>query len=93
MSSKDGRHAQNLIGLASFFLTFQMHLRTDCQFEELPCPRADCKEKILRKDLPDHVEKTCKYRETTCKYCKSQVPMIMLQVQYFFLYIYEDSLH
>nr|XP_014119949.1 TNF receptor-associated factor 3 isoform X3 [Zonotrichia albicollis] len=56
-----------------------MHLRTDCQFEELPCPRADCKEKILRKDLPDHVEKSCKYRETTCKYCKSQVPMIMLQ--------------
>ncbi|XP_025935378.1 TNF receptor-associated factor 3 isoform X3 [Apteryx rowi] len=57
-----------------------MHLKTDCQFEELPCPRADCKEKILRKDLPDHVEKTCKYRETTCKYCKSQVPMITLQV-------------
>ncbi|XP_067151108.1 TNF receptor-associated factor 3 isoform X2 [Apteryx mantelli] len=56
-----------------------MHLKTDCQFEELPCPRADCKEKILRKDLPDHVEKTCKYRETTCKYCKSQVPMITLQ--------------
>ncbi|XP_061854212.1 TNF receptor-associated factor 3 isoform X4 [Colius striatus] len=56
-----------------------MHLKTDCHFEELPCPRADCKEKILRKDLPDHVEKTCKYRETTCKYCKSQVPMIMLQ--------------
>ncbi|XP_010084203.1 PREDICTED: TNF receptor-associated factor 3 isoform X2 [Pterocles gutturalis] len=56
-----------------------VHLKTDCQFEELPCPRADCKEKILRKDLPDHVEKTCKYRETTCKYCKSQVPMIMLQ--------------
>ncbi|PKK31499.1 TNF receptor-associated factor 3, transcript variant X2 [Columba livia] len=56
-----------------------MHLKTDCQFEELSCPRADCKEKILRKDLPDHVEKTCKYRETTCKYCKSQVPMIMLQ--------------
>ncbi|XP_059675569.1 TNF receptor-associated factor 3 isoform X5 [Gavia stellata] len=57
-----------------------MHLKTDCQFEELSCPRADCKEKILRKDLPDHVEKTCKYRETACKYCKSQVPMIMLQV-------------
>ncbi|XP_071601618.1 TNF receptor-associated factor 3 isoform X4 [Heliangelus exortis] len=56
-----------------------MHLKTDCQFEELSCPRADCKEKILRKDLPDHIEKTCKYRETTCKYCKSQVPMIMLQ--------------
>uniref|UniRef100_A0A803YK98 TNF receptor-associated factor n=1 Tax=Meleagris gallopavo TaxID=9103 RepID=A0A803YK98_MELGA len=46
-----------------------MHLKTDCQFEELACPH-----------LPDHIEKTCKYRETTCKYCKSQVPMIMLQV-------------
>uniref|UniRef100_A0A8C3I602 TNF receptor-associated factor n=2 Tax=Emydidae TaxID=8476 RepID=A0A8C3I602_CHRPI len=56
-----------------------MHLRNDCQFEELSCHRADCREKILRKDLPDHVEKTCKYRETTCKYCKSQVPMITLQ--------------
>uniref|UniRef100_A0A8C0IW06 TNF receptor-associated factor n=1 Tax=Chelonoidis abingdonii TaxID=106734 RepID=A0A8C0IW06_CHEAB len=56
-----------------------MHLRNDCQFEELSCSRADCREKILRKDLPDHIEKTCKYRETTCKYCKSQVPMITLQ--------------
>ncbi|XP_048340596.1 TNF receptor-associated factor 3 [Sphaerodactylus townsendi] len=55
------------------------HLRNDCLFEELPCPRVDCKEKILRKDLPSHAEKTCKYREMTCKYCKSQVPMIMIQ--------------
>ncbi|XP_054827952.1 TNF receptor-associated factor 3 isoform X3 [Eublepharis macularius] len=55
------------------------HLKNDCLFEELPCPRADCKEKILRKDLPDHVGKNCKYRETTCKYCNSQVPMIMIQ--------------
>ncbi|XP_007430643.1 TNF receptor-associated factor 3 isoform X2 [Python bivittatus] len=55
------------------------HLRNECLFEELPCPRTDCKEKILRKDLPDHVEKNCNYRETTCKYCKSQVPIIMIQ--------------
>ncbi|KAH0620347.1 hypothetical protein JD844_020662 [Phrynosoma platyrhinos] len=55
------------------------HLKNDCLFEELPCPRAGCKEKILRKDLPDHSEKNCKYRETTCKYCKSQVPIIMIQ--------------
>ncbi|XP_039220746.1 TNF receptor-associated factor 3 isoform X3 [Crotalus tigris] len=55
------------------------HLRNDCLFEELPCPRTDCKEKILRKDLPDHIEKNCNYRETTCKYCKSQVPIIMIQ--------------
>uniref|UniRef100_A0A2K6S4N6 TNF receptor-associated factor n=1 Tax=Saimiri boliviensis boliviensis TaxID=39432 RepID=A0A2K6S4N6_SAIBB len=57
-----------------------VHLKNDCQFEELPCVRADCKEKVLRKDLRDHVEKACKYREATCSHCKSQVPMITLQV-------------
>nr|QNG39868.1 tumor necrosis factor receptor associated factor 3A [Andrias davidianus] len=56
-----------------------VHLKSDCQFEELSCPRADCKEKVLRKDLSDHIEKSCKYRETTCKYCKSQVAIIELQ--------------
>uniref|UniRef100_A0A671E3Q3 TNF receptor-associated factor n=1 Tax=Rhinolophus ferrumequinum TaxID=59479 RepID=A0A671E3Q3_RHIFE len=57
-----------------------VHLKNDCQFEELPCVRADCKERVLRKDLRDHVEKACKYREATCSHCKSQVPMITLQV-------------
>uniref|UniRef100_F7IR66 TNF receptor-associated factor n=1 Tax=Callithrix jacchus TaxID=9483 RepID=F7IR66_CALJA len=57
-----------------------VHLKNDCQFEELPCVRTDCKEKVLRKDLRDHVEKACKYREATCSHCKSQVPMITLQV-------------
>ncbi|XP_008823805.1 TNF receptor-associated factor 3 isoform X3 [Nannospalax galili] len=56
-----------------------VHLKNECQFEELPCVRADCKEKVLRKDLRDHVEKACKYREATCNHCKSQVPMITLQ--------------
>ncbi|XP_078191931.1 TNF receptor-associated factor 3 isoform X3 [Callithrix jacchus] len=56
-----------------------VHLKNDCQFEELPCVRTDCKEKVLRKDLRDHVEKACKYREATCSHCKSQVPMITLQ--------------
>lgn len=60
---------------------FQVHLKNDCQFEELPCVRADCKEKVLRKDLRDHVEKACKYREATCSHCKSQVPMVTLQVR------------
>ncbi|XP_004395632.1 PREDICTED: TNF receptor-associated factor 3 isoform X2 [Odobenus rosmarus divergens] len=57
-----------------------VHLKNDCQFEELSCIRADCKEKVLRRDLRDHVEKACKYREATCSHCKSQVPMITLQV-------------
>ncbi|XP_032695505.1 TNF receptor-associated factor 3 isoform X1 [Lontra canadensis] len=56
-----------------------VHLKNDCQFEELSCIRADCKEKVLRRDLRDHVEKACKYREATCSHCKSQVPLITLQ--------------
>nr|XP_036847523.1 TNF receptor-associated factor 3 isoform X3 [Manis javanica] len=56
-----------------------VHLKNDCQFEELSCVRADCKEKVLRKDLRDHVEKACKYREATCSHCQSQVPMVTLQ--------------
>ncbi|XP_032201256.1 TNF receptor-associated factor 3 isoform X3 [Mustela erminea] len=56
-----------------------VHLKNDCQFEELSCVRADCKEKVLRRDLRDHVEKACKYREATCGHCKSQVPLITLQ--------------
>ncbi|XP_028362359.1 TNF receptor-associated factor 3 isoform X2 [Phyllostomus discolor] len=56
-----------------------VHLKNDCPFEELPCVRADCKERVLRRDLRDHVDKACKYREATCSHCKSQVPMITLQ--------------
>ncbi|KAG8514427.1 TNF receptor-associated factor 3, partial [Galemys pyrenaicus] len=55
------------------------HLKNDCQFEELPCVRADCKERVLRRDLRGHVDKACKYREATCTHCKSQVPMVTLQ--------------
>ncbi|XP_072284646.1 TNF receptor-associated factor 3 isoform X2 [Pyxicephalus adspersus] len=56
-----------------------IHLKSDCQFEELPCPRAECKEKVIRKDLSDHIEKTCKYREMPCQYCKNQVPLVEMQ--------------
>ncbi|KAG8449268.1 hypothetical protein GDO86_016078 [Hymenochirus boettgeri] len=56
-----------------------IHLKSDCQFEELNCPRADCKEKVIRRDLSDHIEKICKYRETPCKFCRSQVPIIEMQ--------------
>ncbi|XP_044128373.1 TNF receptor-associated factor 3 isoform X3 [Bufo gargarizans] len=60
--------------------TLLIHLKSDCQFEELSCPRADCKEKVIRKDLSDHIEKTCKYRETPCQYCKNQVPLVEMQL-------------
>ncbi|XP_075048513.1 TNF receptor-associated factor 3 isoform X2 [Mixophyes fleayi] len=57
-----------------------IHLKSDCQFEELACPRSDCKEKVIRKDLSDHIEKTCKYREMPCQYCKNQVPLVEMQM-------------
>ncbi|XP_077319833.1 TNF receptor-associated factor 3 isoform X2 [Lithobates pipiens] len=56
-----------------------IHLKSDCQFEELPCPRADCKDKVFRKDLSEHIEKKCKYREMPCQYCKNQVPLAEMQ--------------
>ncbi|XP_047591322.1 TNF receptor-associated factor 3 isoform X2 [Lutra lutra] len=56
-----------------------VHLKNDCQFEELSCVRADCKEKVLRRELREHVEKACKYREATCGHCKSRVPLVSLQ--------------
>ncbi|XP_036284914.1 TNF receptor-associated factor 3 isoform X2 [Pipistrellus kuhlii] len=71
----DGRGCAEQLALGQLLV----HLRNDCQFEELPCERADCKDRVLRKDLRDHVEKTCKYREATCSHCRSQVPMITLQ--------------
>ncbi|XP_012579823.1 PREDICTED: TNF receptor-associated factor 3 [Condylura cristata] len=40
------------------------------------CP---CKERLLRRDLRQHVDTACKYREATCAHCKSQVPMVTLQ--------------
>ncbi|XP_028678122.1 TNF receptor-associated factor 3 [Erpetoichthys calabaricus] len=48
------------------------HLQ-DCPYYELPCPRAECKEKLLRKDVPDHLAKRCKYRDTICPHCKKTV--------------------
>ncbi|XP_040189272.1 TNF receptor-associated factor 3 isoform X3 [Rana temporaria] len=57
-----------------------IHLKSDCQFEELPCPRADCKDKVFRKDLSEHIEKKCKYREMPCQYCKNQVPLAEMQL-------------
>uniref|UniRef100_A0A803J5K5 TNF receptor-associated factor n=1 Tax=Xenopus tropicalis TaxID=8364 RepID=A0A803J5K5_XENTR len=69
------RGCKELITLGNLLI----HLKSDCQFEELSCPRADCKEKVIRKDLSDHIEKTCKYRETPCKFCRNQVPLVEMQ--------------
>ncbi|KAM4690866.1 TNF receptor-associated factor 3 isoform 2-T2 [Rhinophrynus dorsalis] len=71
----EARGCKELLTLGNLLI----HLKSDCQFEELSCPRSDCKERVIRKELSDHIEKTCQYRETLCKYCKNQVPMVELQ--------------
>ncbi|OCT64941.1 hypothetical protein XELAEV_18041180mg, partial [Xenopus laevis] len=71
----ENRGCKELITLGNLLI----HLKSDCQFEELSCPRADCKEKVIRKDLSDHIEKTCKYRETLCKFCRNQVSLVEMQ--------------
>ncbi|KAK1160712.1 TNF receptor-associated factor 3-like isoform X1 [Acipenser oxyrinchus oxyrinchus] len=48
------------------------HLQ-DCPYYEITCPRAECKDTFLRKDVSDHLETKCKYRDTICTYCKRTV--------------------
>ncbi|XP_060736207.1 TNF receptor-associated factor 3 [Tachysurus vachellii] len=48
-----------------------------CEYFEVPCPL--CKEKIMRKDMPEHLSHKCKYRETTCEFCKHKMALTELQ--------------
>lgn len=58
-------------------LDHQDHLNM-CEYFEVPCPL--CKEKIMRKDMPEHLSRKCKYRETTCEFCKHKMALTELQV-------------
>ena len=39
-----------------------------CEHAPVPCPNM-CTARILRKDLAQHVQDECRYREYTCKHC------------------------
>ena len=42
----------------------------ECQFVVVECPvSVKCKEYFLRKNLKNHVNNNCKYRQTQCMYC------------------------
>ena len=58
----------------------QEHLNV-CPFFEVPCPLGKCKERMMRKDIPDHLAWKCKYRETTCEFCTTKMPLTDLQVR------------
>ncbi|TSO67497.1 TNF receptor-associated factor 3 [Bagarius yarrelli] len=49
-----------------------------CEYFEVPCPL--CKEKIMRKDVPEHLSRKCKYREATCEFCKHKMALTDLQL-------------
>ncbi|XP_067895067.1 TNF receptor-associated factor 3 isoform X2 [Heterodontus francisci] len=51
----------------------------DCPYQEVPCARRGCTEMVQRKDLADHLNSSCKYREQTCKYCKKEITIAELK--------------
>lgn len=54
------------------------HLTT-CPFLEVPCPLGRCKERMMRKDVPEHLNWKCKHRETSCEFCLAKMPLTDLQ--------------
>jgi hypothetical protein len=66
-------------------LPVRLHVSQDhlnvCPFFEVPCPLGKCKERVMRKDISDHLGFKCKHRESSCEYCKHKMPLSELQVQ------------
>lgn len=59
----------------------QDHLNV-CPFFEVPCPLGKCKERMMRKEIPDHLSWKCKHRETSCEFCMTKMPLTDLQVSH-----------
>lgn len=51
-----------------------------CGFFEVPCPLAQCPERLLRKEVPDHLSWRCQQRQASCDYCQATMPLAQLQV-------------
>ncbi|KAJ8333337.1 hypothetical protein SKAU_G00422330 [Synaphobranchus kaupii] len=52
---------------------------TVCPYFEVPCPLGKCKERMMRKDMPDHLSWKCRHREATCEFCKHKMAQTDLQ--------------
>ncbi|XP_047200868.1 TNF receptor-associated factor 3 [Girardinichthys multiradiatus] len=50
-----------------------------CPFFEVPCPLGKCKERVMRKEIPEHLAWKCKHRESTCEFCMTKMPLTDLQ--------------
>uniref|UniRef100_UPI00398F0CC8 TNF receptor-associated factor 3 isoform X2 n=1 Tax=Pristiophorus japonicus TaxID=55135 RepID=UPI00398F0CC8 len=51
----------------------------ECPYQEVRCARRGCTEMVQRKDLADHLNSSCKYREQTCKYCRKEITIAELK--------------
>ncbi|XP_069772569.1 TNF receptor-associated factor 3 isoform X3 [Narcine bancroftii] len=51
----------------------------ECPYQEVRCARRGCTEKVQRKDLADHLNSSCTYREQACKYCKNKITIAELK--------------
>ncbi|XP_015283098.1 PREDICTED: TNF receptor-associated factor 5 [Gekko japonicus] len=58
---------------------YQDHLQ-QCLFERVQCISEGCCEKVLQKDLKEHIDLQCRYRNELCQYCNQLVLLINLQV-------------
>ncbi|KAJ8289421.1 hypothetical protein GJAV_G00001110 [Gymnothorax javanicus] len=52
---------------------------TVCLYFEVPCPLGKCKERMMRKDMPDHLSHKCRHREATCEFCQHKMAQTELQ--------------
>ncbi|XP_042194173.1 TNF receptor-associated factor 3 [Callorhinchus milii] len=51
----------------------------ECPYQEVRCTRRGCTERVQRKDLADHLNSSCKYREQACKFCRKEITMAELK--------------
>ena len=47
--------------------------KASCGFNEVDCPNAGCKEKVIKAFLEEHLNSTCPRRMTTCDVCQNFV--------------------
>uniref|UniRef100_H0WSI0 TNF receptor-associated factor n=1 Tax=Otolemur garnettii TaxID=30611 RepID=H0WSI0_OTOGA len=57
---------------------YQDHLQ-QCLHQAVQCSNENCWERVLRKDLKEHLSAYCQFREEKCLYCKKDVVVINLQ--------------
>ena len=49
----------------------QSHLQSKCLYEEIPCGNEGCSMKVMRKNINNHMKKTCAMRWQPCPCCKA----------------------